>query len=113
MVIWFLYYLPIKIFSYINECSIPKNIAQHILIKKHLPVNYGIKHIIDSTGPHAGQTQKERLEKLKKYINRDNSHYLPKFKHAVEFKKIQARQNLGRILAGHGKRRRKTKCRKR
>jgi len=92
--------------------TIPKNIAQHMLIKKHLPINYGIKHIIDSTGSHTGQTKKERLEKLKKYINRDTSHYLPKFKHAVEFKKIQARQNLGRILAGHGKRRRKTKRRK-
>jgi len=113
--------------------TIPKNIAQHMLIKKHLPINYDIKHIIDSTGPHAGQNKKERLEKLKKYINRDTSHYLPKFKHAVEFKKIQARQNLGRILAtstgsrssgsssssssttpkGAGKRRRKTKRKKR
>jgi len=92
--------------------TIPKNIAQHMLIKKHLPINYDIKHVIDSTGPHAGQNQKERLEKLKKYINRDTSHYLPKFKRAVEFKKKQGRQSLGKILAGQGKRRRKTKKKK-
>lgn len=29
--------------------TIPKNIAQHMLIKKHLPINYDIKHVIDST----------------------------------------------------------------
>ena len=36
--------------------NIPKNIAQHTLIKKHLPINHDIKHIIDSTGPQARQS---------------------------------------------------------
>jgi len=92
--------------------NIPKNIAQHMLIKKHLPINYDIKHIIDSTGPHAGQSQTEKLEKLKAYVNRDTSHLLPKLKPIAEFKKKQARQSLGKNLAGQGKRRRKTKRRK-
>jgi hypothetical protein len=92
--------------------TIPKNIAQHMLIKKHLPINYDIKHIIDSTGPHAEQSQTERLKKLKAYINRDTSHLLPKLKPMAEFKKHQARQSLGKILAGQGKRRRKTKRRR-
>jgi hypothetical protein len=87
--------------------TIPKNIAQHMLIKKHLPINYDIKHITYSTGPHAGQSQTEKLRKLKAYINRDTSHLLPKLKPIAEFKKHQARQSLGKILAGQTKRRRK------
>ena len=83
--------------------TIPPAIARHSFIRRH-PKNIDIKHIVDSTGPHEGQSHTEKIQKLKKYINKDTSHYLPQFRGPAEYKKEIARNALGKILAGHSSR---------
>ena len=104
--------------------NIPPAIARHSFIRRYPNLNE-IRHMIDSTGQHEGQSPEDKIKKLKKYISTDTSHLLPKFRGPAEYKKEIARNALGKILAtnppaqveqsmpvaagGRGKRRRKTK----
>jgi len=108
--------------------TIPPAIARHSFIRRYPNLNE-IRHIIDSTGQHEGQSKADKIKKLKTYINTDTSRLLPKFRGPAEYKKEIARNALGKILAtnppvqveqsmpvaagGRGKRRRKTKRKKR
>ena len=93
--------------------AIPPAIARHSFIRRY-PKNFDIQHIVDSTGPHKEQSHTEKIQKLKKYISTDTSHYLPQFRGPAKYRKEIARNALGKILAttppapkGAGKRRKK------
>ena len=101
-----------------SKVNIPPAIARHSFIRRY-PRLDEIRHILDSTGPHARKQddetdeRMEKIRKLKAYINTDTSTLLPKFRGVVDYRKEKARNALGKILAGHGKKRRKrTKRRK-
>jgi len=84
-----------------EKITIPPAIARHSFIRRY-PKNFDIQHIVDSTGPHEKQSHTEKIQKLKKYINKDTSHYLPQ-----NVEKLVGNERKKHVRKEEGKRKKK------